>query len=113
MPNEFLKARQTKYGAFAALYVIVVLAVIGVANYLSDHHSKSVDVTANKQFTLSDETKKVASNLKKPLNIYYFEKSDKYDSARDLFDRYKNLSSNIKVNYVDPDKKPDIAKLEG
>jgi ABC-type uncharacterized transport system involved in gliding motility auxiliary subunit len=113
MASEFLKARQTKYGAFAALYIIVVLAVIGVANYLGDHHNKSVDVTSNKQFTLSDETKKVAGNLKKPVNIYYFDKSDNYDRARDLFDRYKNLSSNIKVNYVDPDKKPDVARFEG
>jgi ABC-type uncharacterized transport system involved in gliding motility auxiliary subunit len=113
MASEFLKARQTKYGAFAALYIIVVLAVIGIANYLADHHNKSVDVTSNKQFTLSDETKKVAGNLKRPVNIYYFEKNENYERARDLFDRYKNLSPNIKVNYVDPDKKPDIAKLEG
>jgi len=113
MASEFLQARQTKYGAFVALYVIVVLAVIGVANYLADHHNKTVDVTSNKQFTLSDETKKVAGNLKRPVNIYYFEKSDNYERARDLFDRYKNLSSNIKVNYVDPDKKPDVARVEG
>lgn len=113
MASEFLKARQTKYGAFVALYVIVVLAVIGLANYFFDHHNKTVDVTSNKQFTLSDETKKVAHNLKKPVNIYYFDKSENYDHARDLFDRYRNLSSNIKVNYVDPDRKPDIARVEG
>ena len=113
MASEFLQARQTKYGAFVALYVVIVLAVIVVANYLGDHHNKTVDVTSNKQFTLSDETKKVAGNLKRPVNIYYFEKSDNYERARDLFDRYKNLSSNIKVNYVDPDKKPDVARVEG
>lgn len=113
MATEFLKARQTKYGAFVALYLIVVLAVIGIGNYLADHHNKTVDVTANKQFTLSDETKKVAHNLKRPITIYYFDKSDNYDRARDLFDRYRNLSSNIRVDYVDPDRKPDIARIEG
>ncbi len=30
-----------------------------------------------------------------------------------MLDRYKNLSSKIEVNYVDPDKKPDIARVEG
>ncbi len=30
-----------------------------------------------------------------------------------MFDRYKNLSSKIKVDYVDPEKKPDIARVEG
>jgi len=113
MASEFLKARQTRYGAFVALYVIVILAVIGVVNYLADHHNKTVDVTSNKQFTLSDQTKKVAGNLKKDVNVYYFDKSDSYDRARDMLDRYKNLSPHIKVNYVDPDKKPDIARMEG
>jgi ABC-type uncharacterized transport system involved in gliding motility auxiliary subunit len=84
-----------------------------VANWLADHHNKTVDVTSNKQFTLSDETKKVTGNLKKDVTIYYFDRSDSYDRARDMFDRYKNLSSKIKVNYVDPEKKPDIARVEG
>ena len=30
-----------------------------------------------------------------------------------MLDRYKNLSSKIKVDYVDPEKKPDIARVEG
>lgn len=113
MASEFLQARQTKYGAFVALYVVVILAVIVAANYLADHHNKTVDVTANKQFTLSDETKKVTGNLKKDINVYYFDKSDQYDHARDMLDRYRNLSTHVKVNYVDPDKKPDIARMEG
>jgi ABC-type uncharacterized transport system involved in gliding motility auxiliary subunit len=114
MASEFLKARQTRYGAFVAMYLVIVVAVVIVANWLADHHNKTVDVTANKQFTLSDETKKVTGNLKKDITIYYFEKSDAYDRARDMLDRYKNLnSSKIKVEYVDPDKKPDIARIEG
>ncbi|HEX4135937.1 MAG TPA: GldG family protein [Bryobacteraceae bacterium] len=113
MASEFLKARQTRYGAFIAAYVIVIIAIVIVANWLADHHNKTVDVTANKQFTLSDETKKVAGNLKRDVTIYYFDRSDSYDRARDLFDRYKNLSSKIKVDYVDPEKKPDVARVEG
>jgi ABC-type uncharacterized transport system involved in gliding motility auxiliary subunit len=113
MASEFLKARQTRYGAFIAVYLIVVVAIVIVANWLADHHNKTIDVTSNKQFTLSDQTKKVTGNLKKPVTIYYFDRSDAYDRARDMLDRYKNLSSNIKVSYVDPEKKPDIARVEG
>jgi len=113
MATSWIQARQTKYGAFVVLYVVVILAVIGAANYLADHHNKSVDVTANKQFTLSDETKKVTGNLKRDVTIYYFNKSDSYDQARDMLDRYRNLSSKIKIDYVDPDKKPDVARIEG
>src|ERR1700733_1183634 len=113
MANEWIKARQTRYGAFVALYLIVILAILIGANWLADHRNKTFDVTANKQYTLSDETKKVTGNLKKNVTVYYFDKSDSYDRARDMLDRYKNLSSHIVVEYVDPDKKPDVARVEG
>ncbi len=31
----------------------------------------------------------------------------------DLLDRYKNLSNKLQVNYIDPDKKPDLARAAG
>src|ERR1700719_2517383 len=113
MASEWMRARQTRYGAFVALYFIVVLSILITVNWLAAHHNKTVDVTANKQFTLSDETKKVTGNLKRNVTIYYFNKSDSYDQARDMLDRYRNLSSRIKVDHVDPDKKPDVARFEG
>jgi ABC-type uncharacterized transport system involved in gliding motility auxiliary subunit len=113
MANDWIKARQTKYGAYVFVYVVVILAVIFAANWLAKDHNKTVDVTANKRFTLSDQTKKVVGDLKKPVTIYYFDKSDSYERARDMLDRYRNLSSQVKVDYVDPDKKPDVARVEG
>ncbi len=113
MASDWIKARQTKYGAYVALYVIVILCVIFAANYLAKDHNKTVDVTSNKRFTLSDQTKKVVGGLKKNVQVYYFDKSDSYERARDMLDRYKNLSSKLEVNYIDPDKKPDVARVEG
>src|ERR1700759_3255170 len=63
MANDWIKTRQTKYGAYVALYVIVILCVVFAANYLAKNHNKTLDVTSNKQFTLSDQTKKVVGEL--------------------------------------------------
>ena len=113
MANDWVKARQTKYGAYVALYVIVILCVVFAANYLAKNHNKSVDVTSNRQYTLSDQTKKVLGELKAPVHVYYFGKSETYETARDILDRYHNLSTKFDVSYVDPDKKPDVARMEG
>jgi ABC-type uncharacterized transport system involved in gliding motility auxiliary subunit len=86
MANDWIKARQTKYGAYVALYVIVILCVVFAANYLAKNHNKSVDVTSNRQYTLSDQTKKVLGELKGPVHVYYFGKSETYESARDILD---------------------------
>lgn len=114
MPNtSWMKTRQTRYGAYAAVYILVILAVLGVGNWLASGHVKSVDLTANKQFTLSDQTRKVVGNLKSDINLYYFEQSSRYERAREMLDRYANLSSKLKIYYVDPDKKRDVAVQEG
>jgi ABC-type uncharacterized transport system involved in gliding motility auxiliary subunit len=55
----------------------------------------------------------VLGNLKSDINVYYFDQTSAYDRARDILDRYANLSSKLKISYVDPDKKPDIARAEG
>lgn len=111
--TSWMKARQTRYGVYAVVYTLVVFAVLSVGNWLASTHNKSVDVTSNKQYTLSDQTKKVLGNLKSDINVYYFDQSASYDRARDMLDRYANLSSKLKISYVDPDKKPDIARVEG
>jgi ABC-type uncharacterized transport system involved in gliding motility auxiliary subunit len=111
--GEFIKTRQTKYGAYLAVYIVVILAVLGAANYLATQHIFSFDSTANKRYTLSDQTKKVVTGLKSDVNVNYFDRSTNFNRAKDLLDRYANLSGKLHVNYIDPDKKPDLARLAG
>ena len=66
-----MKARQTKFALYTTVYVLIVLAALGVLNFLANRYNKSYDATANKQFTLSDQTSKVARELKQDVNITY------------------------------------------
>jgi ABC-type uncharacterized transport system involved in gliding motility auxiliary subunit len=111
--KEFIKARQTQYGAYVTVYILVILAVLGAANYLASQNVKSFDSTANKRYTLSDQTKKIVGGLKSDVKIDYFDKATNFSHAKDLLDRYANLSSKLKIDYIDPDKKPDLARMAG
>src|SRR4051794_38924059 len=102
---SWLSARQTKFGAYVTAYILIVAAAIGLANWLAQRYNKSVDTTANKRFSLSDQTAKVVKGLKQPVTITYWDKTSEFQRARDLLDRYDNLSTNLNVSYVDPDKK--------
>ncbi len=113
MNTDFLKARQTKYGAYLAVYMIVIIAVLGIANWLASTHDKSIDTTSNKRFSLSDQTIKVVQGLKSDVKVEYFDQQKNFATAKDLLDRYNNLSSKMHVEYIDPDKKPSIAKSMG
>jgi len=41
MASEWIKARQTKYGDYAATYIVVVLAIIVVVNVLANRYNKA------------------------------------------------------------------------
>jgi hypothetical protein len=69
MNTEWIKTRQTKYSAYLAVYVLVVLLVLGAINFLANRYDKTYDSTANKQFTLSDQTIKVADGLKRDIHL--------------------------------------------
>src|SRR6266516_4682545 len=108
-----LKARQTKYAAYAIVYILMVVAIVVVANVLADRYDKSYDGTANKRYSLSDQTKKIARELTQDATIRYFDQSTRYGQAKDPLDQYATLSSRIHVEYVDPDKSPDVAREAG
>ena len=102
--TSWMKARQTKFAAYTAVYVIIVVAVVSVLNFLANRYNKTYDTTANKQFTLSDQTAKIAKNLKQNVTISYWDQPTQFQAARDLLDRYKNLSPKIDVRYEDVEK---------
>jgi ABC-type uncharacterized transport system involved in gliding motility auxiliary subunit len=101
MNSEWMKTRHTKYSAYVTVYVLVVLAVLVGVNYLANQYNKSADLTSNKRYTLSGQTIKVVKNLKDQVDIYYFNEPRDFAQAKDLLDRYSNLSSKLKVHYID------------
>src|SRR5437763_6062665 len=113
MAANWMKSRQAKYGAYAAVYIIVIVAVLGAINFLANRYDKSYDATANKQFSLSDQTVKAVKGLKKDVALSYFGATTQFPQARDLLGRYANLSPHLKVDYIDPDKKPQLARAAG
>ena len=113
MAYDWMKTRQTKFTAYVTLYLLVIIAVLFAANFLANRYNKTFDATANKRFTLSDQTKKVVQGLKGDLRITYFDDQSRFASARNLLDRYSNLSPKIKVDYIDPVKKPQQARAAG
>src|SRR6478672_712019 len=113
MASQWIKARQTKYAAYAVTYIVVVIAIIVVANVLADRYNKTYDATSNKRYSLSDQTVKIVKGLKQDATITYYDQSSRFQGAKDQLDQYANLSHKVHVEYVDPDKKPQLAREAG
>jgi ABC-type uncharacterized transport system involved in gliding motility auxiliary subunit len=113
MAGTTLRVRQTKYAAYATVYILVVVTIAVVVNVLANRYNRSWDSTANKRYTLSDQTAKIVRDLKQDAYIRYYDQTSRFAGARDLLDRYANLSSRVHVEYIDPDKDPQTARAAG
>jgi ABC-type uncharacterized transport system involved in gliding motility auxiliary subunit len=111
--SRWIEARQTKYAAYVTVYIVVILAIISVANVLANRYNKSYDSTTNKRYSLSDQTAKIVKGLAQPATITYFDKTTNFPTGKDLLDRYTTLSPKIHLAYVDPEKDPQTARAAG
>ena len=108
-----METRQTKYAAYVTVYILVVLAIISVANILANRYNKSYDSTSNKRYSLSDQTAKIVKGVSQPISITYFQKSSDFQTGKDMLDRYTALSPKVHLSYVDPNKDPEAARAAG
>ena len=111
--GQAFAGRQARFGTLAIVSVLVVLAILVAINYLGTRHNKRWDLTAAKQFSLSDQTRKVLQDLKQPVHVRVFARSDDFERFRDRLDEYTYASKNVTVEYIDPEKKPALAQQFG
>jgi ABC-type uncharacterized transport system involved in gliding motility auxiliary subunit len=99
--------RSTRLGANALVISLAAIAIFGFINYLGYKKHKKFDLTAEKLFTLSDQTKKVMGELKSEVKVAYFSKTD--EPVATLVEQYRDLSSRITYERIDLQARPEMA----
>jgi ABC-type uncharacterized transport system involved in gliding motility auxiliary subunit len=108
-----MNSRQQKYSLYSTAYIVVIVAVLGIGNYLANKNNKTFDTTSNKRYSLSEQTVKIVKGLSKDVQVTYWDNQEGFTQAKDLLGQYMNLSSKLKVEYVDAIKKPALARAAG
>ena len=100
-----------KKGIFSAVAVVVLIAAVIAVNIFVTSKNYTVDVTANKIYSLSKQTKKIIKGLDKEVTIYVVNKeSDVNSSYAQVWKEYKKNSTKIKFVYKDPELYPNFTK---
>jgi ABC-type uncharacterized transport system involved in gliding motility auxiliary subunit len=111
-----LGRRGTRYGAGAAVMILLALGVVVFANALSIRHSTRWDLTENRRNTLSPQTIQVLKTLKAPVEAIAFFRSDTPGkrTAEDLLRQYASYSGGkFAWRLEDTDKAPGLAREYG
>ncbi len=94
--------------------VLVVLAILALVNFISERRFARLDLTENREYTVSKSTKKIIADLDDVVNItVYFSKDlppylttlDR--QVKDLLDEYKAYSGGkLRIQFEDPGADP-------
>lgn len=103
----------------ALLSTLILIGVLGIANYLAQRNVVDLDLSENKQYTLSDSTKSIIENLDDVVNVKIFltgtlppEYVNTENRVRDLFkDLVSYADGKLRVQFIDPGDDPELQEM--
>lgn len=106
--------RAASEGANVLVFALAFIGIIIAVNYIVERQFKQrLDLTANRQHTLSEQTVNVLAGLEEPVQVTGFFTPQtllQRQQAETLLKNYLNKSDKLIVQYVDPDENPTLAQ---
>ena len=109
---RFFSKRSSQQGTNTTILGVVVIAILVIVNFVGFRHHKRFDLTTEKLYTLSDQTKQIVSGLQKDVTIVHFDKAPNV-TLDDQMAEYTSLSHHLKFQNIDPQQKPEVAQEYG
>lgn len=107
-----ISIKKMKLGVFNIGFVAVALALTVIVNLFAAELPTtytSIDVTASKLYSLTEDTEEFLKGLKKDVTIYVIATEKNVDATvAETLKRYEDSSSHLTVEYKDPSVNPDF-----
>jgi ABC-type uncharacterized transport system involved in gliding motility auxiliary subunit len=114
--EQAIKGRTARFGANLGLYTVVFVGLLVALNWLANRHDKRWDLTEEGVYSLSSQSQKILSGLKKPLKIVAF-KGIGMQNEQEAFDLLELMKSanrdQLKIETVDPRTQPHLVDNYG
>ena len=97
-------SRSTLMWSMTLISSLVILGLVGVANYLAVSNDREWDLTRDKVFSLSDQTESIVGRLDQDVQVYaFFNRNEAAFNmiAREVFERYQALNKRFKYEIID------------
>ncbi len=115
--RKALTGQRGRYAANALVMVVALVAIVSIVNFLTFRATLRADVTASRQFSLSEQTIRVLGNLDQPVHATAFfvpglpDQIATRQRAEDLMFEYRNRSGGkFSYEFIDPEADPSIAR---
>jgi ABC-type uncharacterized transport system involved in gliding motility auxiliary subunit len=102
-----------KYGSSALAQALIVLAIVGSVGFLANRYHKKFDASEAGVHSISDQTQKLLAGLEQDVQVVAFYPKLDQANVRTLLDKYQYVSERVKVEYADPNARPDLIERYG
>lgn len=102
-----VKNRRAQVSANAVVAIVLVIAIIGLLNYLSIRHSWRLDATAQNEFSLSQQTRNILRNLQEKVILTAFVDESQFGALQDRLTEYAHYSGKFEYELIDPISEPE------
>ena len=110
--RQALTTRTARVGGYSFLLGLIVLAILVAVNVLAGalpSRFTQFDISAAQLYSLTSDTKVVATNLDEDVTIYWISQAGKEDTViQKLLDRYSDLTDHITVVKKTPTPTPPL-----
>ena len=114
-----INQKRFKYGTLATVISVIFIAVVVLVNVVVsmvlDRFPAKIDLTENKLFSLSDQSIDFLKTIDKEIEVTVLSDEASLSTAGttakqvvEIINKYAQYASGIKINFVNPDKNPEV-----
>ena len=109
----FVRSRYFEKVLYHGINILLVVSIISLLNYLGNKNYQEFDLTREQRNSLADQTIKVLEMVKSPLKMTVFARREEWNPMLSLLRLYEGANSQIELDAVDTDLRPDLVKSKG
>jgi hypothetical protein len=113
--RSFLKDKKLRYGAYAAILTLSLLCGLVILNLIVQQIPLKIDLTENRLFSLSEQTKQILLELEEPITLYaLYPTGEEETSIIEILQEYDRIGPSVDLQIIDPDLNPGLlARFSG
>ncbi|MDC1286573.1 GldG family protein [Gammaproteobacteria bacterium] len=96
----------------SGVFLLLFVGLLALLAWLSQRYPVTIDMSTNQRNSLSQETVRLLEQIDTPIDVTLFVSpvNERKPTLQKLFNRYRQLQSNIRVQTLNPELHPDLVR---
>jgi len=96
----------------SSIFLLLFVGLLALLAWLSQRYPITIDMSTNQRNSLSQETVRLLEQINTPIDVTLFVSpvNERKPTLEKLFNRYRQLQSNIRVQTLNPELHPDLVR---